>query len=439
MRIIFFLLILLFCSCSNIENKSQKIKGEILEISKEKMDLELNTFGTISYNTKNYISTQVSGVLENFNIHEGEKISKGQILANLSNVQLSIQKDQCVANVEQAESNLNQCMNIYNNSKLNCTKHLLNLEKEKLRILQQEKELEYMMQQLDNSRKIHKLGGIANQNLKQSELEVENLQISLEIAKKEFEIMEIGYRNIDLLENGIDPSQNKEILKEQIIKLNTKNELEQLNQSKSNLQIAKNELKSVNKLIKELIITSPVDGIAAGKAFENGEFVKENETIITILDTAQVIADCSIQEKDIYKIKIGMDSKINIVSLQKTIDSKITEINPVADPVTGSFRFKSTIQNQDEILKPGMFVKSTIHFGYIEDLWKIPQESLKTRNGSLAEIFTLQDNKAFSRQVEVVNEKDGFCWVKIQEPGDSLKIINQPSPFIMEGTYVEEN
>ena len=87
------------------------------------------------------------------------------------------------------------------------------------------------------------------------------------------------------------------------------------------------QLKSVELLLEQLTIKSPVSGIVGQKYYENGEYVKENEKILTLIDTSSVDAVIYIQEKDIVNFSIGTQVNIEIPSLNKNVKSTISEIS----------------------------------------------------------------------------------------------------------------
>ena len=89
---------ILFSSCRDknniiIDTSSISIVKTV-KVENRKLNDDLNSFGTISYKTKNNVSVLVEGTLEKLYIKEGDYVRKGQNLAQLRNVQLEIQKDQ---------------------------------------------------------------------------------------------------------------------------------------------------------------------------------------------------------------------------------------------------------------------------------------------------------------------------------------------------------
>ena len=94
--------------------------------------------------------------------------------------------------------------------------------------------------------------------------------------------------------------------------------------------------------------------------FENGEFIPENEKLLTLMDISEVNAVFSIQEQDIQYFHIGDSLTVELPSINKKYNTKISEISPIADSTSGNFTVKALLPNKDSSIKPGMFVKCNV-------------------------------------------------------------------------------
>ena len=85
MLIIQFTLLHISCrekSNTIIDNSTISVVKTV-KVENRKLNDDLNSFGIISYKTKNNISVLVEGTLEKIYIREGDYVHKGQTLANL--------------------------------------------------------------------------------------------------------------------------------------------------------------------------------------------------------------------------------------------------------------------------------------------------------------------------------------------------------------------
>lgn len=194
-------------------------------------------------------------------------------------------------------------------------------------------------------------------------------------------------------------------------------------------------MSSINKLIDELVITSPLSGVLGSKSYELGEFVKENESIATIMDISNVYGVINIQEKDIVNYSVGSNIEIEIPSLSRKINTKISEISPYADPQSGNFSVKAKIENKDNIIKPGMFIKCNLKQANTTTLYKLPESTLISKSNDVGLVFYVNNGFVIQQSINIKHLKDGFVWFD-SELNENDYIINNPSPFLREGQSV---
>ena len=134
--------------------------------------------------------------------------------------------------------------------------------------------------------------------------------------------------------------------------------------------------------------------------------------------------------------EIGTPIKLHVPSIDSKYDSVIDEISPIADSQSGNFSVKTIIQNKDGKLKPGMFVRCSLLKGEQKTYPCVPDTVLISNNDKNAKVFSVVNNLAVIKTVNIVSHKDGNIWIDSGvETGDLL--INKPSPFLKEGQRVE--
>jgi RND family efflux transporter MFP subunit len=110
-------------------------------------------------------------------------------------------------------------------------------------------------------------------------------------------------------------------------------------------------------------LVAPLDANVASVHIEPGEFVQENQVILTLatLNTLQ-LETTDLSERDIPKVKIGAAANIFVEALNENFNGKVVRIAPKADTVGGDVVFKVTIafDEQPEGLLWGMTAEVTI-------------------------------------------------------------------------------
>lgn len=431
------LLIPFIFSCKEEETSSRAIveKVSIIEAQKDKFVEQLNSFGSITYNTKNDVTSLESGQLYYFPVKEGDYVRKDQVIARLKNIQLEFQKEQYENALVTANASLAIEKNSLRESRLSVESKLLSLQSDLLNIEQKELELKQFQENLKNQTELHEIGGVTDSSLKQLLLEEKSMITNIAILKKQFEISSLGMRDQDLIEAGYKIPSDENEKKNLLIELNTQSVVTRIKAAEVEVRNAETSLNSINKLIDELTIKAPISGIIGVKKFETGEYVESNSVIATIIETSSVYALIYLQEKDVVNYSIGTQLKIEIPSLNKQYTSQINEISPIADTQSGNFAVKASIKNNNDLIKPGMFVKCSIIQNNEEEFIKLPESCLLYKNENSGFIFCVKNNLAVQKKVEIKATKDGFIWITSGIKEKDI-VIDNPSPFLKEGQNV---
>lgn len=428
----------LFFSCKedliSVENNLAS-SLDIVKVTEKKLLQELNTFGTVSYSSKNDVTCQVQGTILEIFVEEGDNVSKGQLLAKLNNVQLNIQQEQAENSVTSAEAALFLAETNLLEGKLNVESRLISLEKKEIELKQQELEFEKAKSNLEKNKELLEIGGISLESYEQEKMALSAKQAALDILKKDKSALEIGFRDIDLISNGYTLQEAGEAHRNQLVDLNTRTFQAEVKSAKAALENAKKNLESVKSLKNQLLIYSPCDGILGAKYFEKGEFVPENEKIFTLLDISPVHGVFNIQERDMLAVEKGKEIFIEIPSLMISCKTIISEISPMADSQTGNFTVKAEIQNKDLDIKPGMFLKCSLPRDEGQEYPVIPETALLEQGENNYFVFSVVKGFLVKKDVSFIEKKDGLVWI---ESGLNFndQVIDNPSPFLKEGQNV---
>ena len=122
-------------------------------------------------------------------------------------------------------------------------------------------------------------------------------------------------------------------------------------------------LEIVQASLAESTLVAPLDANVASVDVMPGEFVKENQVVITLATlNALQLETTDLSERDIPKVNIGATVNIFIEALNENFSGKVISISPRADTVGGDVVFKVTIafDKQPENLLWGMTAEVSI-------------------------------------------------------------------------------
>lgn len=125
--------------------------------------------------------------------------------------------------------------------------------------------------------------------------------------------------------------------------------------------------KQIDEIVKRdtpdehMIINSPVKGTVIHKKGFEGMYVKTGDKIYTIADLSRVWLYLDAYESDIQWLHYGQNAAVETESYPgEVFYGKIAFIDPFVSEKTRTIKLRVNVDNKDDRLKPGMFVRTTI-------------------------------------------------------------------------------
>ena len=149
------------------------------------------------------------------------------------------------------------------------------------------------------------------------------------------------------------------------------------------LKAAENSLLDAKEKLSDYFIRAPSDGIAAKINFNKGEAVSGGAVVATFI-TRQRLAEISLNEVDVAKIKIGQKATLTFDAVPDlSISGEVAEIDAIGTVAQGvvSYTVKITFDTQDERVKPGMSVSSAVITDVKKDVLVAPVSAVKSQGG----------------------------------------------------------
>ena len=127
----------------------------------------------------------------------------------------------------------------------------------------------------------------------------------------------------------------------------------------SQMNIAKANLSTAQKNLRDTVLYAPFDGFVAKKYVDNYEYVKAKEPIVSFHDVEEMDIEIQVPEYIILQIKDGAKYSpvVEFEGVKKEYPIKFKEFSSKADPDTQTYRAVYTLTAPKEInMLPGMSV-----------------------------------------------------------------------------------
>ena len=133
------------------------------------------------------------------------------------------------------------------------------------------------------------------------------------------------------------------------------------------------ELAQIN--LRESMIVSPIDGIVTAKHIDEGNLIRSGDQIVTIADMKTVRVIVAATEKYGAQITVGMPAKIKVDAFaERTFGASVHSIHPALDAQTHTIQVEIRLDNDELLLKPGMFARVTLITKRKDNVVVIPRD-----------------------------------------------------------------
>jgi RND family efflux transporter MFP subunit len=174
----------------------------------------------------------------------------------------------------------------------------------------------------------------------------------------------------------------------------------------ASLQSAKGRYTLAELTYNKTIIKSPINGFITSRNYEKKDYVLPasnpmGKELCGIINIDKLYFVCHINELYLKYVKLGEKININIPSFERTVEGKITIINPMGDKKNRNYMVKIEIENFDHRLKSGMFSLGNLVLEKAENIIIIPKDLVQDKKDDSGYVFINKNNIAIKKIVKL--------------------------------------
>lgn len=353
--LIFLLVSIFITGCNNT--------NYILPQEKDIVDVVFAS-GYIAKSNEYNVTANTEGFLRQSFLSEGDSITIGTPLFNLSNEVQSVQLDNAAIN--------------YNDAKLKAGSNSPQLAQLKIQIEQARTQLDLDRRNFERYNNLIKTNAV-------SQMDFEKAKLQLQASESNVGILEASLRD---LENSLNV----------------------------NLKNSKNQLKIQQENNSDYIINSTLTGTVLNIYKEQGELVRRGEIIAKVGGGKDVIK-LYVAEEDISRIALGQVVKVSLNTNENEVfDAQISKIYPAFDTSKQSFIVEAIFIEQPKALFPGTQLQANIIIAQKQNALLLPIECIEKGDS------VQTDNKKIPVKIGIRNNE----WAEIIEGIDATTKIKLP-------------
>jgi len=434
------LTVILFFSCAkqpaNLNEEARKVKWSAAAV--RELPDEASGFGSLSFLSKVDITSPQEAVIKKLYFREGDFVKQGALALLLENPQINLA-------VERAENNYSQVLAACNlaNSRLmegifQAEAQLRLLEKAESELVIAKRKWEESKRKHQNQETLFEAGGINTEAILVSRFSLDTDWEQIQLMEKELEIRKIGCRDQDLVNAGIIVPLDEIERQNALVQLMTSSLRAELEAANARLEAAEKELASANIALEELKVLSPASGIVGARYLEEGERVRPQDKIISLIDTASLYAIFPVREKDALRIEKGMKASVLVDGTGENINGIVDLVYPQADSQSLSFIVRALLLDSGSDsgkLKPGMFARVTVFLGPPKQAICIHESAIFNQKNNEGSVFVINGSVLAERKIVL-----GPAHGEEREISSGLNsgelVVLRPDSSLREGIYV---
>lgn len=196
--------------------------------------------------------------------------------------------------------------------------------------------------------------------------------------------------------------------------------------AKARVEQAQSTLQEQKDLLAKTVVRSPIDGTVGQRNAEMGMQVNSNIRLFTVGDLDQLRIEVVLTENMLKNIEIGQTAKIYAGSSDgnnEVLTAELDRISPFLNTVTRSTEAEIDVENEGNLLRPGMFVAVDILYGESRQATIIPTSALYTNpNNGQEGVFVAT---SLGSEVEAIEDNSSDNLSSLTQPIDvQFKSIN---------------
>lgn len=331
------------------------------------------------------ITPKITSTIHKFYVQRGSHVRKGELLAQLENADLASAAEQSQGEYEEAEAGYATTT-----------------------------------------------GASLPQQIQKAELDAAAAKAAYDVQKKVYDARKelfdegaIPRRDLDtaqvLLAQAL--SQNEQAQK-QLADLNRLGKEQALKSANGQLAAAKGKYLNAKAMLSYSEIRSPIDGVVTDRPLYEGELAAANQPILTVMNTAKLIAKAHIVQSEAVQLKVGDDSEIYIPGVDHPVKGRVLLISPALDPGSTTIEVWVEAIQPGPALKPGMSVSLRATVTTDKNALVVPASAVfKSSEGDDYVMVAGSDSRARQTNVKVGIRNKEFAEIQSGlKDGDSIII-----------------
>lgn len=192
---------------------------------------------------------------------------------------------------------------------------------------------------------------------------------------------------------------------------------QEFDQAQAALREAEAALRIARENLSDSVIRAPFDGFTAEHRVDAGQYVNRGQVLTSLVDRSTLRVEFRVPER--YIAQLGTGKEVTLFTQaypDKSFAGKVYFISPRVEESSRTVLLRASLQNEGELLKPGMFVNVQVVTSVEPEALLIPESALMFRgrevsvfavvgseNGPVVEPRQVRTGQRLAGKVEIID------------------------------------
>ncbi len=439
LRILTAFLLLIILTALTACNPLGDSEGEVeqyVEVERGDLMVTVSGSGNIETSEDTNLSFSSGGRIAKIYFEEGDRIVKGDILAELDADTLELARDQAKYALTQAEvvlkqselsqktaeSEMDGVLDQENDLELALLNAQINVRSAKHNLNETQDiytwpDIETAQKDVDNAEAFLQYAlqrNLPDDTIIYAQARLDAAEAVLDAKRNTYDTEEVAIARMQLEATELAEAQaqkNLDELKDDITlaELSVEAAKATVEQARQSVLLARQSLEQAEKDLREAAITAPFDGIVASVNAKEGDMIPSPtmspKPIINLIDPTSMELVVEVDEIDIPQVEVGQKVIITFDALADTkLEGEVTKIYPLPLEVGGVIVYNAKIElevPEESGIMVGMSAEAEIVLASSTDVLLVPDRAINSDEDGNPVVYVVVDDELVAKPVEI--------------------------------------
>ena len=370
------------------ESKSRSIPVKLMSMSPTSLQETSEFVGTLEAEQAVEVRSEVEGRINQILVEAGDFVASGQAIARLNSNELETNLRAAQANLVQARARL---------AELEAGSRPEEIAQAQAKLMEAQAELEDAQsgsllaeinqavsqvdailaaqklaeKRVDRFQSLNKQGAISQDEFDELLSEKTTTEANLKAAERRLEQLEKNRQAEINLRRAVVEQESQALQR-----LRNGNRPEEIQQAEAAVAESVAQVRRYEVLLQEMMITAPFFGMIGDVLMKQGDYVRPGDIVTTLTENQQLELRLPIPIERKSDLKLGLPVKIQDSQGQNLGVGQISFISPTVNQASQTILAKATLNQENQVLKDGQFVKAIVVWNQRQNQIVIPLTSI---------------------------------------------------------------